>query len=257
MLFDLSSPGRKRVIRVVYAVLAFLFFIGFVGFGIGTDQGIGGLFDSITGNGGDSSTAGQYEQQIEDAEDKLEEDPTNERALKDLVQYRYGSGAAQLEIDESTGQPTGLTDESRDEFEAAIEAWNRYVETDPAKVDLTTATNVVQAYQLLGDYGGAAEAQALLVKANPSASDYGRLAFFYYADLNFKKGDEAADKAVAEAKPALKKQTEKQLSQLRESAQKFQKQQEKLSNSATGESELQTPFGGLDQSGQGLPPTAP
>jgi tetratricopeptide (TPR) repeat protein len=257
MLFDLTSPGRKRVIRVVYAILALLFFVGFVGFGIGTDQGIGGLFDSITGNGGDSSTSEQYEQQIEDAEDKLEENPNDERALKDLVQYRYLSGNAQLDIDESTGQVTGVSEDSREEFEAAIEAWNDYLKTDPAKVDVATAGNAVQAYQFLGDAGGAAEAQEVLAEANPSQGAYGQLAYFYYADFNFKQGDEAAEKAVAEANPAQKKQVEQQLSKLRDSAEKFQKQQEKLSESGTGETDLQDPFGGLNQGSQGLPPTAP
>lgn len=131
MLFDLSNPRRKNVIRVAYAVLALLFVVGFVGFGIGGELGGGGIVDSLTG-GGSGSTAGQYEQQIEDAEETLETDPTNQEALAELALYRAQSGFAQLEFDEQTGQPTGLTEESRDEFEAAIEAWNRYLDTEPA-----------------------------------------------------------------------------------------------------------------------------
>jgi hypothetical protein len=256
MLFDLSSPGRKRVIRVVYAILALLFFVGFVGFGIGTDQGIGGLFDTITG-GDDSSTASQYEQQIDDAEAKLEENPRDERALAALAQYRSLSGQSQLEIDQATGQVTGVPEESRQEFEAAIDAWDRYLETDPAKPDVTTANSVVQAYTYLDDPGGAASAQVVLAEANPSAGSYGQLAYYYYSDLNFKKGDEAADKALSEASPNDRKTLEKQLTQLHEAAEKFKKQQDKLPDSATGESEFQDPFGGLNSGGGALPPTTP
>jgi tetratricopeptide (TPR) repeat protein len=255
MLFDLSSPGRKRVIRVVYAILALLFFVGFVGFGIGTDQGIGGLFDSITGNGGDGSTAEQYEQQIDDAEAKLEENPTDERALASLAQYRALSGQAQLDVDE-TGQITGVPSEAREEYEAAVDAWNRYLDTKPAKPDITTATAIVRAYQLLGDAEGAAAAQKILAEENPNSNSYGQLALYYYSAFNFKEGDKAADQAIAEATPAQKKSISKQLDQLREQAVKFQKQQEKLPESATGESELQNPFGGLNSGGT-VPPSTP
>ena len=263
MLFDLSSPRRKTAVRIIFGGLAVLFAVGFVGFGIGGESGGGGLVDSLTG-GGDGSTSEQYEQQIEDAENALEEDPNDERALKDLVQYRYLSGNAQLEVDETTGQVTGVTEESRQEFEAAVEAWARYVATDPPKADVATAGNAVQAFNFLNDFEGAAEAQRFLAEANPSSGAYGQLAYFYYADLNFEKGDAAAEKAVAEAKPAQAKSVEKQLTQLREAAKKFEKQQakaqeaqEQLPDSATGEGELQDPFGGLDQGSQGLPPTAP
>ena len=98
MLFDLSSPGRKNVIRVVYGVLALLFPVGFVGFGIGGELGGGGLFDSLSGGGGDGVTAEQFEQQIEDAEAALETNPARRAgAAATLADYRYLSGHAQLE----------------------------------------------------------------------------------------------------------------------------------------------------------------
>ena len=256
MLFDLSSPGRKNVIRVVYGVLALLFLVGFVGFGIGGEIGGGGIVDSLTGGGGDGDTAEQFEQQIEDAEAALETNPNDEKALTTLAEQRYLSGQAQLDVDDTTGAPI-MTEESRGEFEAAIEAWTRYLETDPAKPSVSTAGSVVQAFVLLGNAEGAAEAQEILAKANPSPGAYSTLAYYYYADFDFKRGDQAAQLAVEEANENQKKTVEKQLDQLRESAVKEEKRIEKLPDSeAGGEEGIQSPFGGLGQ-GSSVPPTSP
>jgi tetratricopeptide (TPR) repeat protein len=253
MLFDLSSPGRKRVIRVVYGVLALLFAVGFVGFGIGTDQGIGGLFDSITGGGG-SSTAEQYEQQIEDAEAKLEENPNDSRALQEVALYRALSGRDQLEVDEETGAPA-LTDESREEYEAAIDAWDRYIATDPAKPDVATASAITEAFVLLNDAGAAADAAQVLADENPAVSTIGAVAQYRYYDLDVKGGD----KAVAELKKLDRgpvEATVKQFEKLREQVIKEKKRLAKLPESEAGESQLENPFGGLGGS-TALPPTAP
>ena len=96
MLFDLSSPRRKNVVRVVYGALALLFAGGFIFFGIGSEGGGGGLFDGIFGDGGGGSTAEQFEQQIEDAEKKLETDPADQRALQraGLLPHAVGHVAA-------------------------------------------------------------------------------------------------------------------------------------------------------------------
>ena len=256
MLFDLSSPGRKNVIRVVYGVLALLFLVGFVGFGIGGEIGGGGLIDSITGGGGDSNTAEQYEQQIEDAESALEANPEDPKALVRLAQYRVLSGQAQLDVDEATGQPS-LTEESRGEFEAGVDAWTRYLATDPEKPDVATAGPVVQAYVLLGDADGAAQTQEILAEANPSGNAYYLLAYYRYADFDFKAGDEASELAVKEAKPSQKKATEKQLAELREQAVKQQKAIEKQPDAGSGAPGLQSPFGGLGDPGGTVPPTTP
>jgi tetratricopeptide (TPR) repeat protein len=245
MLFDLSSPGRKTVVRIVYGVLALLFLVGFVGFGIGGEFGSGGIIDSLTGGGGSGSTADQYEDQIEDAEKTLESDPQNAAALAELARYRYLSGAAQLEQDETTLQ-VSLTDESEDEFEAALDAWERYLETKPRKPDVTTAQNMVQAYLSVGDIEGAADAQAIVAESNPSAGLYLRLALYEYSSFDIEAGDAAADKALAEAKGGEKARLEKQLDQLRARAVKAKEQQEKLpQDPAAGGQVLQSPFGGL------------
>ena len=255
MLFDLSSPGRKNIIRVVYGVLALLFVVGFVGFGIGGEVGGGGIIDSLTGGGG-GDTASQFEQQVEDAEERLESDPADERALEELAYYRAQSGFAQLEVDESTGQPTGLTDESRSELEAAVEAWSRYLDTEPAKPDPRTAGQILRAYQFLGDAGGAADVQELLVEEEPNFLNYGNLAYLRYLDLDLKAGDAAFEKAEAEAKPGDKAQL-RQLEQLRADVAKEKKRLAKQPDAAPGENPLSDPFGSGLGGTSSVPPATP
>lgn len=245
MLFDLSNPRRKNVVRVVYGLLAVVFGGGFIFFGIGSETGGGGLFDGIFGDGSGGSTADQYEQQIEDAEETLETDPDNAAALAALAQYRYLSGQAQLETDEQTQAPV-LTEEARGEFEEAIDAWNRYLETEPRRPDVATAGNVVQAFVLLGDASGAAEAQRILAQANPSSGTYSTLAYYHYADFNFEAGDRAAEQAVAEAEEGQAGSVERQLSQLRQQAKQQEQQIANLPESPDGGGEgIENPFGGL------------
>lgn len=254
MLFDLSSPGRKNVIRVVYGILALLFLVGFVGFGIGGEFGSGGIIDSLTGGGGGGSTAEQFEDQIEDAEKQLETDPQNQRALEELITLRFQSGQIQMEVDES-GVPS-VTEDARGELEAAVEAWTRYVDTKPAKVDVTAASSAVNAYRFLEDAEGAAEAQELLAEADPSTNSYSTLAFFRYVAYDFKAGDEAVARAVEQAKPAERKRVKRQLDGIRKQAVRLEKAQSKLPEGSEGAG-LQDPFGGLSPDGGAVPPTAP
>jgi len=256
MLFDLSSPRRKNVVRVVYGALALLFAGGFIFFGIGSEGGGGGLFDGIFGDGGSGSTAEQFEQQIEDAEENLESDPEDQRALEQLAYYRAQSGISQLEQDEETGFPV-VTEDARGELEASVDAWDRYLATDPQRPDLATASQVVQVYVFLNDAGGAADAQELVAEADPSSGAFANLANYRFADFDFKAGDAATERALEEAKPDQQKQIEKQLAQIRESYEKQQKQIEKQSDSQEGaEGALNSPFGGFNPE-SGVPPTAP
>ena len=244
MLFDLSSPRRKTAVRIVFGFLALLFAIGFVGFGIGGEIGGGGIIDSLSGNS--SSTDDAYEQQIEDAEKAVEARPDDGDALADLVLLRAQSGDAQLDVDEATGMPVGLSDNSRSEYEEAILVWQRYLETEPRKVNPAAANAVVLAYRYLGDVSGAIAAQRELAQSDPSAPNLAGLASFLYADLQIEKADQARDDALVEANAQTKKLIAEQLAQIRKQAVKAEKQQKKQPESATGGgSELSDPFGGL------------
>lgn len=243
MLFDLTSPGRKTAVRIIFGFLAVIFASGFVLLGIGTEGGQNPL-ESIFGN--NNTTDGAFEQQIEDAEQAVEEDPQDSDALASLVVLRARSGDAQLEVDEETGQPVGLTDDARGEYEEAISVWQEYLDTDPRKIDLAAANAAVLAYRYLGDVEGAISAQEALAKSDPSSANFGALASFLYADLQIEKGDKARDQALAEANNETKKLITDQLDQIRKQALKAEKAQSKQPDSATGGgSELADPFGGL------------
>jgi tetratricopeptide (TPR) repeat protein len=257
MLFDLQSGKRRRVVQVVFGFLAFIFFISFVGFGIGSDV-TGGIFDAIGLGGGSNSSDPQYEQQIEDAENTLETDPTNQQALLDLVRYHYLSATAEGgSTDPTTGQ-TSITDDANAELEQAAQAWTDYLKTDPKNTDLSTAANAAQVFVLLGDADGAAQAQAIVAEGQNTASAYGQLAFYYYAAGDLKQGDAAAKKAVEASDPTAAKEIEKNLANLRKQAIKQQeaiKEQAQQGGQEAGEAQLQDPFGGLG--GASAAPVAP
>ena len=52
MLFDLRSPGRRRLIKTVYLFLAILIGVGLIGFGVGTGGNFGGLFSAAASGSG-------------------------------------------------------------------------------------------------------------------------------------------------------------------------------------------------------------
>jgi hypothetical protein len=260
MLFDLKSGKRRRLVQVVFGFLAFIFFISFVGFGIGSDVS-GGIFDALGIGGGSSSSDPQYEQQIEDAEAKLDTDPNNPQALLDLVRYRYLSATASgVETDPQTGA-TQISEDSRAELEQAVQAWTDYLKTKPQNPDLGTAANAAQAYVLLNDAGGAAKAQAIVAESQNTSAAYGQLAYYLYADGQIKQGDAAADKAVAASEPSAREQIEKNLDAIRKQAIKLQQQIEQQAEQGgpqAGEQQLEDPFGGLGgASDTGAAPVTP
>jgi hypothetical protein len=241
MLFDLTSPGRKTAVRIIFGFLALIFAVGFVFLGIGTEGGFN-PFD----NAGGGSTDEVLEQQIEDAEAEVEANPKDPDALVGLIVLRAQSGDRQLEIDEETQAPVALTEDSRQEYEAAISLWQDYLDADPKKVNAAAATAVVQSYRFLGDAKGAIAAQRAFAKSDPSGPNLGALAQLLYLDLQIEEGDEARDEAIAAANADTKKLISQQLEQIRKQAVKAEEQQKKQPDSATGESpELADPFGGL------------
>jgi tetratricopeptide (TPR) repeat protein len=250
MLFDLSSPGRKNVVRVVFGFLALLFAGSFIFLGIGTEGGFNPL-ESVFG-GSSNSTADAFEQQIEDAEKAVEEDPQDEKALTELILLRAQSGSSQLEVDEETGQPIGLTEESRSEYEKVVSTWQAYLDVKPKEVDPAAGNAAVLAYRYLGDIDGAISAQEQLAKSEPSGSSYGALASFLYTDLQIKEGDKARERALEESNAETGKLIEKQLGTIRKQAVKFEKQQAKLPDTGEGgSSELADPFGNLSPTSPG------
>ena len=274
MLFDLKSGKRRRVVQVVFGFLAFIFFISFVGFGIGSGAS-GGLFDAIGLGGDDSSspsTDSQYQSQIDAAENKLQKDPKDQQALLSLARYRYLSGSTQLDVDEEA-QTVSFTTETGNDWNEALDAWERYLKTDPKEIDPQVAAQMICAYvpalpppTCIGaqtsdiDFEGAIHTQQLLANEDPSAQNYATLAYFLYSDGRIDAGRQAADQAIAKAPEKEQKRLEKGFDQLDKQAEQAKKAQQQASQAgnATGETPLQNPFGGLGSgSGAGLPPATP
>jgi tetratricopeptide (TPR) repeat protein len=256
VLFDLSGK-RRRVVQVVYAILALLMGGSLVLFGIGSDAP-GGILDAVGLGGNDSGDSGnpQYDEQISDAESRLETDPENTTALLNLARYHYLSATSSgVTTDPETGIPE-VSEGARQELESSIAAWNRYLDTKPKTPNASVANSVVQAYVLVDDAEGAAKTQEIVAAGNPSAAAFGALAFYYYADGQLEAGDSAADKAIAEAEPSERKQIQKQLDAYAEAARKQKKQLEKLPEGGAtgGGAGIEDPFGGI---GGGAPAPAP
>lgn len=256
MLFDLRGK-RRRVVQVVYGVLAALFLISFVGFGIGSDVS-GGIFDALGVGGGDTSSSDpQYESQIESAEQKLDQNPKDEDALLELARVHFLAGQSALEQDPETGQPV-ITDEARVELDESASAWERYLKLESRNPDASVAGLVVQAYVLLNDAEGAAEAQQIVADARPSQGAYSNLALYLYVGGDFEGGDAAAQRAVAEAEGSQKATVRRQLDQIAQRAKKLEQQQQKQAQKAQpGQNPLEAPLGGLGGGGVGAPAAPP
>lgn len=251
MIFDLKSGKRRRVVQVVFGFLAFIFFISFVGFGIGSDVS-GGIFDAIGIGGGDSSSSPQYEQQIEDANETLESDPANERALLALSSAYFRSATdSGVTVDPQTGVPD-LSEEARTDLERSVDAWQRYLDTKPKRPQATAAAEAAQAYQLLLDPAGAAKAQQIVADDQRTSAAYAQLAYFLYANGDLEAGDAAGDDAVEAAAEADRAAVEKRMDQLAKLARKQEraiaKQQKDLPQGQAG-AEIENPFGGLSGGG--------
>jgi hypothetical protein len=271
VLFDLRSGKRRRVVQIVFGGLALLFAVGFVGFGIGGEQQ-GGILDAL-GLGGDDSggdVESVYQRQIDAAERRLEQDPKDQAALLDAARYRFLAGQEELEVDEEGGT-VALTEEAREEWNAALDSWETYVRTDPGNVDAQVANQMICAYVPLlpqcgvqaptdaVNLGGAADTARLLAEDDPTATNFAQLASFLFFDGEINAGQEAVERALAEAKPDEREQLEKDLARLEEDARKYVQAQKAAAEAGTPGEEpaLEDPFGSLGGTDTGLAPASP
>ncbi|MGH2955504.1 MAG: hypothetical protein ACRDL6_00715 [Solirubrobacterales bacterium] len=273
MLFDLQSPGRRRVIKVAYSILAVLFVVGFVGFGVGSEAGVGGIADVFTGGGG-SSDDNPFEDEIEAAETRAEQNPKDPAAFAELVQLHYQAGSQAVEIDEETGQQS-ISESGERELQKGADAWAKYQKLSGRKIETTTATLAVQTYAALADAGlrgaltassgqdaldgandavadwaEAAEAQQILMDARPTASGYSNLAFFHYRAGQIAEGDRATQQAQALAKGAEEQQIQQQLQQVKREGERLtagiaQLRKAQQSGGAGGDNPLDLGGGGV------------
>ena len=255
MLFDLQSPGRRRIIKVVYAMLAILLAVGLVGFGIGSDA-TGGLSEIFGGGGADTG----FEDEIDDAEKRAAETPKNPAAQLELVTLYIQQGNQQLDADEQTGQPL-VTADASESYGKAADAWVAYLKLKPPKPDTGAAIQLANAHFLLAqnatsaaeartEVENAAEAQQVAADADPSRGNLGNLALYLYFAGDFAKADQAAAAAIAETPKEDQASSQKQFDQIKQQAEAFKKQvaQEQKQGAAGGDN----PLGGSGGTGGAL-----
>lgn len=257
MVFDLRGR-RKNVVKVVYAVLAVL--MGLSLFFVTGSASIGDLFNGGSGSGSVSQT---FDDQAAKLETQLKKQPQNEDLWLALAKNRFNAGNVIAGADAQAGN-TGISGDAAAEYKQGADAWARYLKFDPKPPNATVASYAARAsFQLAAtstSYAGASQqlrdaaaAQAVAAAAQPSASSYGYLAYFSYLAGDFKTGDEANSKAVAEVPKSQQANIRKSLAAYRKQGKKFQQQAKAAAKAQQGQGkkELQNPLGGLAGGGLG------
>lgn len=252
MLFDIRGR-RKNVIRVVYAVLAIL--MGASLFLVVGPVSIGELV------GGSSTSTSEsveiFDEQAERIEQRLRANPNDEDILISLTRARINAGRGASEQDPTTGE-TLLTPKSREEFEQATAAWDRYLkvakEVNPSVAVLVSGTafslaqnssSYAEAFEYLSE---AAKAQKLSADGRPSIGTYATLAAYAYLAGEEKLAAEGGREALALARnKAERKRIEKQLGVYRKQGEQLKKRAKAAAKAESGQGKeaLENPLGGL------------
>jgi hypothetical protein len=215
MLFDLKGK-RRRAVQGTYLTLAILMGAGLVLFGIGSSVN-GGLSDLFSGGGGSNQGDKIVQDRIDTAEKQLATNPSNAAALAQVIRGHYQLASVNAD---QTGQ---FTKDAQEDLQAAADAWQKYLATNPKKPDTGLARVMVQAYsglaQLATDdtggaskaWAGAANATELIAADQPNSANY--VALVQYATLagQMSKAELAAKKAVALAPKKQKKSVQQQV----------------------------------------------
>jgi hypothetical protein len=251
LVFD-TGGKRKHVVRVVYAILALL--MGGSLFLVIGPINIGELL----GNSSTTTSATKvFDEQAERVEKQLAKSPNDEQLLLTLTRARINAGNSQLEVVSETEAPT-VTAGARDDFEAASEAWSRYLKQ--ADEPSATAAQLVAAtfFQLAEsstsllasqeNVANAAKAQQIAAEQRPNLNSLSTLAIYQYFNSEFAAGDKTTKQAAAEApSKAEAANVKKQLTEYRERGKKFDQQKKQLAKvqKEVGKEQLKSPLGGL------------
>jgi hypothetical protein len=233
LLFD--TRGRRRhVIRVVYAILAIL-----MGTSLFLVIGPVNLPELLGGSSSNGNAADVFHEQAERIEKRLVQDPGDEGQLLALTRARINAANAQIEP-AGAGEVASIDAEAREDFQAADEAWSRYLkaagdEPNPTAaqlVALTTfrlaesATNVNEASE---NVARATKAQEIAAGQRPTLNALSTLAIYQYFNGEYAAGDETAKRAAAKASSKTEaKSIEKQLAEYRKNSKAFNKQKQEL-----------------------------
>ena len=276
MLFDLQSPGRKRVVQVVFGFLAVIFAVSFVFLGIGT--GISGSPLEAIGIGGADDPAEQFQDQIDDEQAKVDTNPADKAALIELINLRYQAANQKYELDETTGA-TSLTPEAEEELERAADTWAQYLKAAGKQPDSSAGLIAVQVFSALAqgqlqravvgsgqaaldtadesltNWSNAGNAQ-LVVAAQGSPIQQAQAAEFFYFGGDTAKAEQAGSEAITAAPAgqadALQKRldaAQKQGEQLNQQIEAYRKQLASASQGAPGADSTDAPLGDLGGGG--------
>jgi hypothetical protein len=218
MLFDLRSPHRRRVIKVVYVFLALLIGGGLIFFGVGTGNNSGGLLSNVGGGGGSANGANAYTQALATAQKKAKAAPNDPAAWAAVGKATFN--LAQLPANYVTNQ--GYTASGHTVLANLKQAWTKYLALAPAKPDVTFADEVVAAFGSppgIADYKTAESGQEVVASSlSTQYTQYEYLAYYAYLANEPTRGDLAAARAVALAPKSLRKQTQTALKTMKAQA---------------------------------------
>jgi tetratricopeptide (TPR) repeat protein len=264
MLFD--TRGRRRnVIRVVYVILAVL-----MGGSLFLTVGPFNLSE-LGGAGGGGDAVEVYHDREEQLEERLAKEPDNAALLLRLTRERIGAGQAQTDTNPQTGRLGVPPPEAQEDYDEAIESWNRYLKLAGDEPSPSAAVLVAQTYFGLAEGGSvsfgdvqenleiALSAQRIAAKAQPNPGSFSNLAIYEYFNGNFAEGDKAAKRALAGVPKAQAKEAKKQLDEYRKNAKRYVAQSEQFAKAeeqaggGAAPGEFQNPFGGFGTGTPGAP----
>jgi hypothetical protein len=228
MVFD-TRGRRKNVVRVVYAVLALL-----MGGSLFLTVGPFNLSE-IVGNSGSGSASEVYDEQVERIEGRLAKAPNDPNLLLALTREEISAGKAKTgtELEDETPQ---LPPDARQDYQAALASWNRYLKLAGEDPNPVAAQLVAQTFFTLAERGSftleevetnaetAVRAQRIAAAARPNLNTLSSLALYEYFYGDLKAGDQATKRALASAPSKEEaKNIKKQLDQFRKQGREYQK----------------------------------
>jgi hypothetical protein len=226
MVFDIRGR-RKNVVKVVYAILALL-----MGLSLFLLAGGGGI-SSIFNGGATVNPASQLEDQAEAIERKLRKSPEDPALLLGLTRARISAGNSLAEANPETGQ-IAYTPESRQQLEAASQAWSKYLKTtdqpDPGGAQLTAqalfglAQTSRTGPEAEVNLRAAAAAQRIVAAARPSLGSLSTLAIYRLYSFDYGGAAQARKEAVPYANTKFERENlGNELDQISKRAHEFQK----------------------------------
>jgi hypothetical protein len=259
LLFDVRGK-RKHVIRVVYAILALL--MGASLFLVVGPLNVGELI----GTGSSSSASKVFDEQVERIERRLARNPKDDQLLLVLTRAQINAGNAKIEP-VAEGETPRVNAEARREFEAALEAWSRYLEQAGEEPSATLAQLVASTSFRLAEsstslpetqenVAAATRAQRIAAEQRPTLNSLSTLAIYEFFNGEFAAADRTTKEAVAKAVGKTQaKSVENQLAEYRKRGKEFEKQRKQLAKveKEANKEQLTNPFQGLGGSPSGVP----